>query len=126
MSMKKRCVILLKSAVSMRRVLTKKFQSFWQEASGALGEDLLHVLVLCHIGLIEPEVLAGDLLDPIQHHGGSVVIVICHHDVKASVQQFDTGVAADITGTAGNQNCHSPVPLSLIHITVDAGVSGSA
>ena len=67
---------------------------------GALGEDLLHILVLCHIGLIEPEVLAGDLLDPIQHHGGSVVIVICHHDVKASVQQFDTGVAADITGTA--------------------------
>ena len=77
----------------------------------ALGEDLLHVLVLCHIGLIEPEVLAGDLLDPIQHHGGSVVIVICHHDVKASVQQFDTGVAADITGTAGNQNCHKSTSL---------------
>ena len=56
----------------------------------------------------------------------SVVVVICHDHVVAGVQKLDAGVAADIAGTAGNQNCHSPVPLSLIHITVDAGVSGSA
>ena len=92
----------------------------------ALGEDLLHVLVLGHVRIVEAEVLAGDLLHAVQHHGGSVIIVICHDHVIAGIQKFDAGVAADITGTAGNQNCHSPVPLSLIHITVDAGVSGSA
>ena len=92
----------------------------------AFGEDLLHVLVPGHIRFVKAEVLAGDLLDAVQHHRGSVVVVICHDHVVASVQKLDAGVAADITGTAGNQNCHSPVPLSLIHITVDAGVSGSA
>ena len=92
----------------------------------ALGEDLFHVLVASHICLIESEVLAGDLLHAVQHHRGSIVVVICHDHVVAGVQKLDAGVAADITGTAGNQNCHSPVPLSLIHITVAAGFSGSA
>ena len=80
----------------------------------ALGEDLLHVLVLGHVRIVEAEVLAGDLLHAVQHHGGSVIIVICHDHVIAGIQKFDAGVAADIAGTAGNQNCHSPVPLSLI------------
>ena len=66
--------------------------------------------------------LAGDLLDTVQHHRRCIIIVICHNNVVASVQQFDAGVAADITGAAGNQNCHSLVPLSLIYITVDAGI----
>ena len=88
----------------------------------ALGEDLLHILMAGHVCIVEAEVLAGDLLDPIQNHGRSVIIVICHYDIVASVQQFDAGVAADITGAAGNQNCHSLVPLSLIYITADAGI----
>ena len=53
---------------------------------GTLGEDLLHILVFGHIGLIEAEVLAGDLLD--------------------AVQELDAGVAADVACTAGNQNSH--------------------
>ena len=73
----------------------------------ALGEDLLHVLVAGHVCLVEAEILAGDLLDPVQNHRRSVIIVICHHDIVASVQQLDAGVAADVAGTAGNQNCHS-------------------
>ena len=59
----------------------------------------------------------GDLLDPVQNHRRSVIIIICHHDIVASVQQFDAGVAADVAGTAGNQNCHSRVPLSYRIIT---------
>ena len=78
----------------------------------ALGEDLLHVLAAGHVCLVEAEILAGDLLDPVQNHRRSIIIVICHHDIVASVQQFDAGVAADVAGTAGNQNCHSRVPLS--------------
>ena len=88
----------------------------------ALREDVLHILVLGHICLVKAEVLAGDLLDAVQHHRRCIIIVICHNNVVASVQQFDAGVAADITGAAGNQNCHSLVPLSLIYITVDAGI----
>ena len=70
------------------------------------------LLAAGHVCIVEAEVLAGDLLDPIQNHGRSVIIVICHYDIVASVQQFDAGVAADVAGTAGNQNCHSRVPLS--------------
>ena len=55
----------------------------------------------------------------------SGIVIIIFNMIILNLQG-NTGVAADITGTAGNQNCHSPVPLSLIHITVDAGVSGSA
>ena len=73
---------------------------------GTLGEDLLHILVFGHIGLIEAEVLAGDLLDPLQHHRRSVIVVIGHHHIVASVQQFDAGVAADVACAAGNQNSH--------------------
>ena len=69
----------------------------------ALGEDLLHVLAAGHVCLVEAEILAGDLLDPVQNHRRSVIIVICHHDIVASVQQFDAGVAADVAGTAGNR-----------------------
>ena len=76
----------------------------------ALGEDLLHVLMLGHVRVVEAEVLAGDLLDTVKHHRRSIVIVICHHDIVARIQQLDAGVAANITGTAGNQNCHSKVP----------------
>ena len=92
----------------------------------ALGEDLFHVLVAGHICFVEAEILAGDLLHAVQHHRRSVIVIVRHDHVVAGIQQFDAGVAADITGTAGNQNCHSPVPLSLIHITVAAGFSGSA
>ena len=87
----------------------------------ALGEDLLHVLVLGHVRIVEAEVLAGDLLHAVQNHGGSVIEIVCHDHVIAGIQKFDAGVAADIAGTAGNQNCHSPVPLSLITCSAAAG-----
>ena len=76
----------------------------------ALGEDLLHVLVSGHIRIVEAEVLPGDLLDAVEHHRGSIVVVVCHHHIVACVQQLDAGMAANITGTAGNQNCHSKIP----------------
>ena len=81
----------------------------------ALGEDLLHILMLGHIGLIEAEVLARDLLDPLQHHRRSVIVVIGHHHIVASVQQFNAGVAANVASAAGNQNCHCK-NLSLVTI----------
>ena len=87
----------------------------------ALGEDVLHILMLGHICLVKAEVLAGDLFHTVQHHRGSVIEIISHDHVVACVQQFDTGVAADITGTAGNQNCHTSYPLSRITCSSTAG-----
>ena len=54
----------------------------------ALGEDLLHILMLGHIGLIEAEVLARDLLDPLQHHRRSVIVVIGYraYRVRSALQ----------------------------------------
>ena len=49
----------------------------------------------------------GDLLDPIQHHGGSVVIVICHHNIVTRIEKLHTGMAADVTGAAADQNRHT-------------------
>ena len=59
----------------------------------------------------------GDLLDPVQHHRARIVVVVRHYDVVACVQKFDTGVAADIAGAAGNQNCHSRYLAYPIHCT---------
>ena len=41
-----------------------------------LREDVLHILVLGHICLVKAEVLAGDLLDAVQHHRRCIIIVI--------------------------------------------------
>ena len=73
---------------------------------GTLGEDLLHILVFGHIGLIEAEVLAGDLLDAVEDHGGCIIVVVRHDDVVAGIQELDAGVAADVACAAGNQNSH--------------------
>ena len=73
---------------------------------GALGEDFLHILVLGHVGLIEAEILAGDLLDPVEDHGGCVIVIVRHNDIVACIQKLDAGVAADVACAAGNQNSH--------------------
>ena len=74
---------------------------------GALAEDVLDVIGLGHVRLIEAEVLAGDLLDAVQHHRAGVVEVVRHDDVVPRVQQLDAGVAADVPGAARYQNCHN-------------------
>src|SRR5699024_11291686 len=48
---------------------------------GALAEDVLHVAGPGHVRLIKAEVLAGDLLDAVQHHRAGVVKVVRHDDV---------------------------------------------
>ena len=63
---------------------------------GTLGEDLLHILVFGHIGLIEAEVLAGDLLDAVEDHRGCIIVIVRHDDVVAGIQKLDAGVAADV------------------------------
>mgnify|MGYP002711454677 CR=1 FL=1 len=73
---------------------------------GTLGEDLLHILVFGHIGLIEAEVLAGDLLDAVEDHRGCIVVIVRHDNVVAGIQELDAGVAADVACAAGNQNSH--------------------
>lgn len=78
----------------------------------ALGKDLLHILLAGHVSLIEAEVLAGDLLHPLQRGVAGVVEVVRHYDVIARVQQLDAGVAADVTSAAGDQNCHNKSPHS--------------
>ena len=45
-----------------------------------LALSLIHIL-LGHICLVKAEVLAGDLLDAVQHHRRCIIIVICHNNV---------------------------------------------
>ena len=72
-----------------------------------LGEDFLDGGLVGHVSLDKAEVLARDLLDACESLRAGVVVVIGHDDVVARVQQLDTGVAADVTGTTANQNCHN-------------------
>ena len=81
---------------------------------GALAEDVLDVIGLGHVGFVEAEVLAGDLLDAVQHHRAGVVKVVRHDDVVPCVQQLDAGVAADVSGAARYQNCHNKPSSRLI------------
>ena len=73
---------------------------------GTFLKNPLNLAAFCHIRLIEPEVLTGDFPDPLQGGGTGVIIVVCYHNVIACVQKLYAGMAADISGTAGNQNCH--------------------
>ena len=81
-----------------------------------LGKDLLHGVLVGHVGLDKTEVLAGDLLDAGQGLGAGVVVVIGYNDVVPCGQKFHTGVAADVAGATANQNCHNSRLLMLYDI----------
>ena len=71
------------------------------------GKDFFYGSLVGHIRLNKAEILAGDLLHTLQSLRAGVVVVIRHNNVVTCGQQFDTGMAADVTGTAANQNCHN-------------------
>ena len=70
------------------------------------AEDLVHGRAVGDVGLDETEVLAGDLFYAGQGLGAGIVEIVHHDDVVPRIEQFNAGVAADITGAAADQDCH--------------------
>ena len=69
-----------------------------------IGEQGLHLVGIAALGLDEGDRLAGDLLHPAQGFLAGVVQVVRHNDLIARLEELHTGVAADVTGAAADQN----------------------
>ena len=70
------------------------------------GEDPVQQSPIANIPLIEQGLLAVDGGDSGQHAALAVAEVVDHHGIHACRLQGQTGVAADISATAGDQNVH--------------------
>ena len=67
-----------------------------------IREQALKRRFVAHIGALEQQLAAGDSPHPSQRFLAAVAQIIDHHDLVAGIQQLDAGVAADITGSAGD------------------------
>ena len=67
-----------------------------------LGEDAFERGAVADIRLIENDFLPGDLLDAVQGFRVGVVEVVDDDHVHALVEEFDAGVASDVSGSAGD------------------------
>ena len=84
--------------------------------AGVLGKQGLHLVLIAQLRLDEGDLFPCDLLHPDQGLLAGVVQVVRHHDVVAGVEKLHTGVAADITGAAADQNRHKTRSLSFINV----------
>ena len=80
--------------------------------AGILLKQRLHLVGLTQVRLDKGNGLAHDLLHPAQRLLAGVYQVIHHDDVVARLDQFHTGMAADIAGAAADKNRHEKYPFS--------------
>ena len=71
-----------------------------------LFKDRVQLLPVQNADLIEPDLLSRDLRDPVQGLAAGVYQVVDDNDLIPGVQEFNTGVASDKAGAAGDKNCH--------------------
>ena len=70
-------------------------------------KDLFNCRMVGHVCFHKLEILTGDLAHTLQGFGAGVVIVICHHNIVTRIEKLHTGMAADVTGAAADQNRHT-------------------
>ena len=78
------------------------------------GEDFVQGLAVADVGLVETEIFAGYLFYLFKRFSRTVAKVVDDDDLAAGLQQFDAGVAADVAGAAGTENCFGFSHLLLI------------
>ena len=71
-----------------------------------LGENFLQKRLVAHVALDERDVFAGDLRHAAQALGVRIAEIIDHNGRVARLDQLYTGVAADVSGAAGDQYVH--------------------
>ena len=72
--------------------------------AGIFRKDLFNCRMVGHVCFHKLEILTGDLAHTLQGFGAGVVIVICHHNIVTRIEKLHTGMAADVTGAAADQN----------------------
>ena len=70
-------------------------------------ENFLYAFAVQHIGFVEGYFLSGNLFYTLDGFLACIVKVVHDNNVIACVQQFHTGVASNISSSAGYQNSHS-------------------
>ena len=74
--------------------------------TGMPGEQGLHLVLMAQLRLDKGDLFSGDLLHPPQSFLAGVAEVVRHYDIIPGLQKLHAGMAADITGSAANQNRH--------------------
>ena len=59
-----------------------------------------------NVDFVKLDISRADFLDSFERLLAAVVEVVDHYDLVAGIQQFDYGMAADITGPTGDQDSH--------------------
>ncbi len=77
------------------------------DAADVVGsEDLPQQSFVTDVAFVELDLLAGEFFHTVQALGVGVAQIVDDHHAVAAFQQLHTGVAADISGAAGNKNRH--------------------
>ncbi len=73
---------------------------------GRWGENRIESLFVDQVDLMKDDGSAGYLLDTLQGYSAWIGKIVDNGNIMSFFQQFKAGVAADITGPAGNKNIH--------------------
>ena len=82
-----------------------------------LVKNLVQQCLITDIALVEGNLLAGDHLHAVQALRVRVDQVINDNRLVTCFNQFNTSVAADIAGAAGNQNFHFVISFTILCIS---------
>ena len=72
-----------------------------------LREDFPEQPFVPDVPFVEGNLLAGEGFHPLQGNGVGIAEIIDDHHAVSAAEQLHTGMGADITGAAGNQNIHT-------------------
>jgi len=78
-----------------------------------VGENAAQQVFIPHISLIEGNLFSCDLLHPAQAFGVGIAQVVDDNGLMARFDQLHTGVAADVSGTAGDKNLHLAISFTI-------------
>ena len=84
-----------------------------------LVKDFVHCVSVENVRLVEPEILAGNLLDAGEGFGLGIGEIVGYHNVVARLLKHNACVGADETGAACYQNCHFSIILFIIIVAYE-------
>ena len=100
-------------ALAHRLVAREMHHACWLAAP----QDGFHPSRVQHIAALQRDGSPGDVCQPLQHHRVAVGEIVEDHGLKARFAQSDGGVAADVTGTAGEEDVHgSEGEVGFLHV----------
>lgn len=78
-----------------------------------VGENFAYSLFIPQVNGVKSNRLSGNFLDVFYRFRFCIAEIVGDNDFISRIQQFDTSVAANKTGAAGNKYFHQKIPFFL-------------